>query len=70
MSPCYSLDALLGVIVRVVAVVGVISVVRVVCVVTVVGVVAVVRVVVAFILHRACWFISRLFYEGVHDMKL
>ena len=57
MSPCYSLDALLGVVVRVVAVVRVISVVRVVCVVTVVGVVAVVRVVVAFILHRACWFI-------------
>ena len=57
MSPCYSLDALLGVVVRVVAVVRVISIVRVVCVVTVVGVVAVVRVVVAFILHRACWFI-------------
>ena len=57
MSPCYSLDALLGVVVRVVAVVRVISVVRVVCVVTVVGVVAVVRVAVAFILHRACWFI-------------
>ena len=57
MSPCYSLDALRGVVVRVVAVVRVISAVRVVCVVTVVGVVAVVRVVVAFILHRACWFI-------------
>ena len=33
MSPCYSLDALLGVVVRVVAVVRVISVVRVVAVV-------------------------------------